>query len=415
MGAPKRTDERGRAASFGEIRVALVHDWLTGMRGGERVFEVFCELFPEAEIFTLFHFQGSVSKTIEKHPIHTSRLSRLPGAKRHYRSWLPLFPSAIESFRLHDFDLVLSSSHCVAKGVRAGGAPHLSYCHTPMRYVWDRFEDYFGRDRPIHQRLAAHACRGFLQRWDRHSNEDVDRFVANSRHVARRIAVFYGREADVVHPPVDVDRFRPADEIGDYYLIVSALVPYKRVELALRAFAGSGRRLVVVGHGPEAAALRRVAGNAPEIEWLGWQSDSEVAKLMSRARAVLLPGEEDFGIVPLEAMASGRPAIALGRGGALETVVDLRCPGKAMPTGVLFDEPTVESLEDAIATLERSLAEFDPVALRTHAESFSRPVFRSRVRELIASFLETAASETFPAPQPLPPAEPSGHNDALSR
>jgi len=261
-------------------RVALVHDWLTGMRGGERVLEMLAEMFPEAHLFTLFHLRGSASPRLEALPETTSFLQRFPFLRRAYRYYLPLFPRAAESLDLTGYDLVISSSHCVAKGVRRRrGALHVCYCHTPMRYAWDRFDDYFGAGRgsrvprPLARRVAAR-----LRRWDRHSARRVDRFLANSRHVAGRIRAFYGRSSEVIPPPVDIERFRPATGAapGEAYLIVSALVPYKRIEVALQAFRGSGRSLRIVGDGPQAARLRRIAG--PEVRFLGRVDDATLLR-----------------------------------------------------------------------------------------------------------------------------------------
>lgn len=365
--------EPGRAAP----RVALVHDWLTGMRGGERCLEVFCELFPEAPLFTLLHVPGSVSPPIERRRIVTSFVQRLPGAARRYRYYLPLFPAAVARFDLRGFDLIISLSHCAAKAVRRPpGATHVCYCFTPMRYVWDMYEDYFGRDAGVNTRLLMPPLAAALRRWDRRT-DGVDRFVAISGHIADRIRRVYGREADVLHPPVDTARFRPVAEPEDYYLVVSALVPYKRVDLAVQAAHRLGRRLLVVGAGPEDRRLRALAG--PGVELLGWRADAEVANLYARCRAVLFPGVEDYGIVPLEAAAAGRPTIALGRGGVRETMVELDGPGGA-PTAVFFEEQTVDALVDAMRRFEAAGHRFDPAALRRHAERFDRPRFAARLR-----------------------------------
>ena len=360
-------------------RVALVHDWLTGMRGGERCLEVFCELFPDAPLYTLLHVPGSVSPLIERRRIVTSFVQRLPGAATGYRRYLPLFPAAVRGLALDGYDLVLSLSHCAAKAVRVPpGALHLCYCFTPMRYVWDLEADY-ARGAGRLTRLALPAVAAALRRWDRRTR-GVDAFVAISHHIADRIRRVYGREADVIHPPVDVARFRPADTLDDYYLVVSALVPYKRVDLAVAAAGRLGRRLLIVGSGPEETRLRAMAG--PSVTFLGWRPDAEVAELYARCRAVLFPAVEDYGIVPLEAAAAGRPTLALARGGALETMVGLD-DGREPATAVFFAEPTVESLTGAIRSFETAAHRFDPRALRARAARFDRAIFAERVREYV--------------------------------
>ncbi|OGL21363.1 MAG: hypothetical protein A3G44_19665 [Candidatus Rokubacteria bacterium RIFCSPLOWO2_12_FULL_73_47] len=362
-------------------RVALVHDWLTGMRGGERCLEVACELFPEAPLYTLLWVPGSVSPLIERRRIVTSFVGRLPRAATRYRAYLPLFPAAIRRFDLGGHDLILSLSHCVAKGVRTPpGALHLCYCFTPMRYVWDLYDDYFGARAGLATRLLMPPVAAALRRWDRRT-AGVHRFAAISQHIAERIRRVYGRAADVLHPPVDVQRFRLAEAPGDFYLVVSALAPYKRVDLAVGAANRLGRRLLVVGTGPEERRLRRLAG--PTVELLGWRPDPEVAELYARCRAVLFPSHEDYGIVPLEAAAAGRPTIALARGGALETMVGLDA-GDEPPTAVFFAEQTVEALAGAILRFEAAEGRFEPKALRARAERFDRPAFKARLEAWIA-------------------------------
>jgi glycosyltransferase involved in cell wall biosynthesis len=358
------------------MRVALVHDWLTGMRGGERCLEVFCELFPDADLYTLLHVPGSVSPPIERRRIVTSFIDGLPGAGSRYRSYLPLFPAAVRRFDLRGYDLVLSSSHAVAKGVRVPkGALHVCYCFTPMRYVWDLYGHYFGPRAGAFTRTVMPGLAAWLRRWDRRTAARVHHFVAISSFIADRIARAYGRVADVIHPPVDVTRFRVEEGPADYYLVVSALTPYKRVDLAVEAATRLCRRLVVVGTGSEEQHLRAVAG--PSVQFLGWQGDTAVADLLAGCRALLFPPLEDFGIAPLEAMASGRPVIAYGAGGALETVVP---PGGAdPPTGLFWAPQTAEALMAAIVRLEAGADDFDPKALRRHAEAFDRPRFRERI------------------------------------
>ena len=366
------------------MRVALVHDWLTGMRGGERCLEVFCELFPDADLFTLLHVPGSVTPLIERRRIRTSFIQRLPGAARRYRSYLPLFPAAVRAFDLRGYDLVLSASHAVAKGVRVPpGALHVCYCFTPMRYVWDLYEDYFGARASRLVRSTMPPVAAALRRWDRATAAGVHHFVAISRFIADRIRRCYGRDADVMYPPVDVARFRMDESPGHAYLVVSALTPYKRVDLAVEAANRRRCRLLVVGTGPEEARLRALAG--PTVEMLGWRDDAEVAELYARCRALVFPSVEDFGITPLEAMASGRPVIALGEGGALETVV---APGGAdAPTGLFFTPQTAEALAEAMERFERDPAAFEPKALRRRAEAFDRPLFKERMARYLEARL----------------------------
>ncbi len=363
------------------MRVAVVHDWLTGMRGGERVLEGILELYPDAELFTLVHAQGSVTARIEDRPIHTSFLQRLPRSRTHWRYYLPFFPAAIERLDLHGYDLVLSSSHCVAKSVRPPqGALHVSYCHTPMRYVWDQYDAYFGPGRAsLPVRMAMRMLAPRLRAWDRRTASRVHAFVANSRNVAGRIRRAYGRAADVVYPPVDVARFQPAALREDFHLLVSALVPYKRVDLAIAAFRDAGRELVIVGAGPEYARLRRDAPS--NVRFTGSLTDAEVAALMARCRSFVQPGEEDFGIASVEAQAAGAPVVAYGAGGALETVNDLDAAGGAPPTGVLFRSLDAASLNAAIERAEKTT--FDTEGLVANARRFAPERFRAGLTHAI--------------------------------
>ena len=423
-----------------EARVALVHDWLTGMRGGERCLEALCDLFPEADLFTLLHVKGSVSDMIESRRIHTSPIQTLPFAASRYRYYLPLFPWAIERFTLDGYELVLSGSHCVAKGVKVPPeALHIAYIYTPMRYIWDLHDTYVvpGRMGPL-SRSMLRIIAGRLRRWDLAASERVDHFAAISRHVADRIRRHYGRDARVIYPPVETCRFHIASQPDDYYLVAGALAPYKRIDLAIQAFNALRRRLFIVGEGQENRRLRRMAG--PTIEFLGRRPDDEFAELLGRCRALIFPGEEDFGLLPVEAMACGRPIIAYGRGGVTETVVPIngskfqvpsstftdsfnpepgtrnpelrsrtrnpepgtaepnpepgtrncgaepgtRNPELGVPTGVFFYEQTVASLIQALELFERSSDQFDPGALRAHALTFDRSIFEKRMAAFVA-------------------------------
>ncbi|HEV7428640.1 MAG TPA: glycosyltransferase [Thermoanaerobaculia bacterium] len=358
-------------------RVAVIHDWLTGMRGGEHVLEGILDLVPDAELFTLFHFPGSVSKTIESHTIHTSRLQTLATRVRDYRTLLPLFPRAVRQWDLSGFDLVISSSHAVAKGVDTRGKPHLCYCHTPMRYIWDRFDDYFPRGA---KRLLAKPVAARLRRWDVAASKSVTRFVANSNFVRERIRAYYDRDAAVVHPFVD-DAFLNAPlnrHRDDFHLVVSALVPYKHVELAIDAAAD--RRLVVIGGGPLLDTLRARGG--PNVQFLGHVSRDVIIDHLGRARSLILPGVEDFGITPLEAMALGTPVVALGTGGVRDSVL----PGT---TGIFFEDAAVHSLRAALDDAEGRA--WDRAAIRAHATTFSRERFRS---EMLAEIEQVPGRES---------------------
>ena len=359
------------------MKVALSHDWLTGMRGGEYVLEAISELFPAAELFTLISIPGKVSARLEAIPTHVSWLQRVPGAERKYRTLLPLMPAAIASLRLDDFDLIVSSSHCVAKGVRKrNGAVHVSYVHAPMRYMWARFDEYFGPGRaPSHIRLAARLCRPFLQRWDRRvsSRRRVDQLVANSRYIARQVHDAYEREPRVVYPFVDISRFGAPRRPGSKYLIVGAFAPYKRVDLAIEAFNRLGLPLQIVGSGQDEKKLRAIAGAT--IEFLGPRSNEEIAELYSTCKAFVFPGAEDFGITPLEAMCAGAPVIAFAEGGATETVTER--------TGVFFSAQTVESMVEAILKIENGTASIQESDCRERAAVFSRSRFQSELAAVI--------------------------------
>ena len=366
-------------------RVILVHDWLTGMRGGEKCLEVFCRLWPAARLYTLLHRRGSVSPAIERLRPRTSFLQRLPGAGRHYRYLLPLMPLAV-GWRLPACDVVVSSSHCVAKSVRPpGGAPHVCYCHTPMRYAWQMRSSYL--DAIEARGLKARVMEGILaalREWDRRTADRVSHFLANSRTVRDRIRECYGRDSTVIYPPVDTDFFTPAPvPREDYYLVMSAFAPYKRLDLAVEVCRRLGRWLVIIGQGPEERRLRALAG--PQTHFLGWQPDAAIRDHYRRCRALLFPGEEDFGIVPVEAQACGAPVIALGRGGATETVLP---PERSRePTGVWFAEQTLDCLADAIERFEGRAPDYSPAAIRRHAQRFHARRFADEVAGFVAGVL----------------------------
>jgi len=357
-------------------KVALVHDWLFHMRGGEKVLEAIAELLPEAEIYTLFLNRDGLSPSLREHPVHVSFLNAIPGAERFYQWLLPILPWAVERFDLRGFDLVISSSHCVAKGVRVPpGIPHVSYCHTPMRYAWYFEEEYFSH-RPFPVKQIISWMLASLRRWDLANSKRVSRFAANSKNIASKIQELYGKPAAVIHPPVELPPFKPTSTREDFYLIVSALVPYKRIDLAVQAFTRLGKPLWIVGKGSEEKRLKDRAGDT--VRFLGWVSDPELKDLYRNARALIFPGEEDFGIVPLEAQAAGTPVIAFGKGGALETVL-------SGTTGIFFHDKTADSIEKAIREFEREELRFVPAEIRRHAETFSKVRFQAEFRALLDS------------------------------
>lgn len=361
------------------MKTAIVHYWLVGMRGGERVLEQFCRVFPDADIYTHVLQPERISDEIRRHTIRCTSISKLPFAARHYRSYLGLMPRALEELDLSGYDLVISSESGPAKGIIVRPtARHICYCHTPMRYIWDHYPLY--RERlglPARWVFAYVAHR--MRQWDVTTSTRVDRFIANSHFVAERIRRCYRREADVLHPPVALGRFsidrRPT---GDYFLLVGEMVPYKRTDIAIEAFRGLNARLLVVGDGPERRELKKRA--PPNVEFVHQISSEQLARLYGGCRALVFPAEEDFGIVALEAMACGRPVIAYGSGGATETV-------REPETGLFFREQTPEALRAAVAEFERRESRFDPTIIRRHAESFSEERFREQFSAIVAQEL----------------------------
>ena len=363
------------------MKVALVHDWLTGMRGGERVLEQMIKLYPGAEIHTLLHIPKTVSETIEACPVHTTFIQRLPYAATKYRWYLPVFPWAVEELSLSGYDLVISSSHCVAKSVITDSTtPHLCYCHTPMRYAWDQFDTYFSRERYGTVRYATiRAIIASLRRWDRATASRVDAFAANSAWVAGRIRRYYGRSATVIPPPVDTEFFVPEENVKpeDYYLVVSALSPYKCNEVVFEAFNRLQRRLVVVGTGPDKERLEALAG--PTVEMLGRVDDKELRSLYQGCSGVILAAVEDAGIVPVEVMACGRPPLVLARGGASEAIRD-------GVTGTLIQEQTPEAIIEAIDRSEAT--PFNSEKIRASALRYAPDRFLGRFSTFINTSLE---------------------------
>lgn len=361
------------------MRTAVVHDWLNGMRGGEKVLEAFLPLVPEPTIFTLFHVPGSVSAEIESYPIRASWLNRLPFSRRGYRHYLPLFPSAVESFDLSGFDLVISSSHCVAKGAIAPpGVPHLCYCHTPVRYAYEQFDLYFPAGRTRLRALKAAAV-ARLRAWDTRTASRPSVYLANSSAVADRIRKRYGRPAGVCHPPVDVGFFDPGLRAsrGDFLLCVGALVPYKRYDLAIEAARRLHRRLVLVGRGPEEARLR-AAADGSSVEFVSDIGPEELRALYRGCGLFLQPGEEDFGISAVEALSCGAPVVAFSRGGARDVVRD-------GSNGVLYDG---EAAEDVAAAVERASGiQFDYTRLRASALPFRPERFADEFRGALGELL----------------------------
>lgn len=365
-------------------KVALVHDWLTGQRGGEKVLEVFAEIFPDAPIYTLFHFLGSQDEEIEQRTIHTSFLQKMPFIKKRYRWYLYFFPLAVELFDLQEYDFIISSSHCVAKGIiPRPDALHVSYIHSPVRYAWNQYFAYFSPDKLgfFSRRLIPPLIHKFRQ-WDVISTSRVDYFLANSKTVAQRIYRYYRREADIVHPPVDSELFQPGNRQDDYYLIVSALVPYKRLDLAIETFNHNGLKLKIAGNGPDYKKLKKAANK--NVEFLGFLPPQKLLQAYQGAIALVMPGEEDFGINSLEAQACGIPVVAFGRGGATETIIP-------QETGLFFPELTVASLQTALDKLQ-GIA-FNKATIRANALAFSRDLFKERASTLFREKWNTFQSE----------------------
>ena len=386
--SPAKGDSATVAAtpSCDSLRIVLIHDWLVSMRGGEKVLDLLCSRFPGAPLYTLLHIPGSVSSTIENREIKTSLLQALPFSRTKYRQYLPFFPLFAELSKVSDYDVVISSSHAVAKGMvrrdKDSRPLHICYIHTPMRYIWDRFDDYFGPDKV--GRLASNCVfkpvAKALQAYDRRTVDRVDVFIANSRFVADRVKRHYGREAEIVAPPVAVERFLERRRSPEpWYLVVSALAPYKRVDQAIAACAAMGRELKIIGSGPEEKQLRTLARDLnAKVEFLGFVGDSQLGEYYSRAKGLLFPGVEDFGIVPVEAIAAGCPVVAFAEGGILDSMT--------ANTAELYSTATADGLRQAMTRFEGR--HFSEKELRTRAAGFAPECFLCRFDEILARSLD---------------------------
>lgn len=360
------------------MKVALVHDFLIRLGGAERVLKVFSDMFPDAPIYTLLYDESKVSKVFPKEKIKTSFLQKYPKFIKNYQRYLTYkMPRAIEEFDLSGYDLVLSSSNSFAHGIITNtDTKHICYCHSPMRYAWDWANEYIeennisGLKRVFYSYLIK-----YLRQWDKISADRPDKYLANSSNVQKRIKKYYGLSSEVVFPPVDISRFQVKKDHQDYFLVVSNLTPYKKVDLAVRLFNKIGKRLVIIGGGPQKEYLKSIA--APNIDFLGVKSDEVVKEYVENSRAFIFPGEEDFGITPLEAMAAGKPVLAYAKGGTLETV-------KSGKTGEFFYEQNIESMEDGLARLLYNEQYYDPMEIRKHAEGFSIEIFKKNIKKHIS-------------------------------
>ncbi len=369
---------------FSQLRVAVVHEWFVDYSGSERVVEQMLELFPQADLYALVDFlPDDLRWFIKNKPVTTSFIQKLPGAKTKYRSYLPLMPLAVEQFDLSDYDLVLTSNHAVSKGViTSANQLHISYCHSPIRYAWDLTHQYL-RESGLTKGPKSWLARYFLHRlrvWDNRTSNGVDHFIANSNFIARRIKKVYGRESDVIYPPVEIDKFALRKDKEDFYFTVSRMVPYKKVDLIVRAFSEMpDKKLIVAGDGPDLKKIAPLGG--PNVEFIGFQPTEVIIDFMQRAKALVFAAEEDFGIVPVEAQACGTPVIAFGRGGVLETVI-------SGISGLFFDKQTPESLIDVVRRFEKHLESFDPSMIRANALQFSVEKFRENFGSFVEAKLE---------------------------
>ena len=358
------------------MKVAIIHYWLVNMRGGEKVIEALLDIYPDADIYTHVINPEKISEKIQQRVVGTSFIQKLPKANKLYQFYLPLMPYALEQLDLRAYDLVISSESGPAKGVITNpDALHICYCHSPMRYVWDMYHDYREQASFI-KRLVMPMIMHRLRLWDLATSFRVDHFVANSSFIQQRIRKYYHRDSEIIYPPVAVDDFYMSDEVGDFYLMVGQLVAYKNTRLAVEAFNESGRSLIIIGAGDELDELRLLAKK--NITLLGYQEFEVIKHHYAHCKALIFPGVEDFGIVPVEAMASGRPVIALRKGGAIDTVLE-------NVTGLFFNEPTIMSLNQAVGQFEQTIDDFDSVAIQKHARQFDKTVFIQKINDFIQS------------------------------
>lgn len=378
-----------------KLRVGIVHYWLVNQGGGEKVLDELCDLFPHADLYAPVANPSCLSVAQQRHKLTTSFLQRVPGAIRWYRHYIPLYPMALENLDLRDYDLVISSESGPAKGViTRPGTCHICYCHSPMRYIWDMYPDYI-RSMGTATRFVFSATAHYLRMWDVDSAKRVDHFVANSSFVQERIRKYYRRASRVIFPPVDVSQGFISDEIQDYYLVVGRLTDYKRTDLAVQVFNRNNRPLHIVGNGPEYEKLKRIA--RPNIKFLGKLSHDALRDQYARCRALIFPGEEDFGIVPVEAQSYGRPVVAYRSGGVRDSVIgaDDHTAPPELSTGLFFDKQDAESLQTAVERFEGIETLFDPHYIRSNAQRFSREAFRRSFMRFVAASLERPGSKAM--------------------
>lgn len=360
------------------MKVAIVHEWLTIYGGSERVTEILHEIYPEAPIYCLVYDEDTMPERFKRYDIRTTFVQRLPFAKKHYKAYLPIMPRAYEELDLTEYDLVISSSSACAKGIiTRSDAVHICYCHTPTRYLWEFYYEYT-KDMSKFKKIIVSAFIHKLRIWDRLAADRVDKFIANSNYIAGRISKYYRRDSKVIFPPVNTHLYSISEEDRNYYLIVSRLVTYKKIDLAVEAFNKLGLPLVIIGDGPEKDKLQKCAKD--NIKFLGRLSDKEIKEYYSKCKAFIFPGEEDFGITPVECQASGRPVIAYGRGGALDTVLENK-------TGLFFKNQTSESLIDAVKKFEESGVEYTKEQIKKYSEKFSVDRFKDKFLDFISTII----------------------------